>query len=120
MSSHARITYEADDAERDEAADDARVLEVDVVEGGGAVPHPRVAHADRVGEVVLFVLWDGGVCGVGDSEHGIIVILCRDADAAAVADDGDAGRAVVKMPASKVRKNYRAIRQDVAQEMERK
>ena len=69
-------TYEADDPERHEAAHDSRVLEVDVVEGRGAVPHPRVAHADRVGEVVLLVLrvggGDRGICGV--EEHGIIIL----------------------------------------------
>ena len=97
-------TYEADDPEGDEAADDPRVLEVDVVEGGGAVPDQRVAHADEVGDV-LFVLWIGcdgdGVRGVAatDLVHGAILLrLCR---RRAVAEDGDAGRAVVEMPASK-------------------
>ena len=103
-------TYEADDPEGDEAADDPRVLEVDVVEGGGAVPHQRVAHADEARDV-LFVLWEGrgdgdggerGVRGVADLVHGAILHLSR--RRAAVADaDGDAGRAVVEMPASQKR-----------------
>ena len=103
-------TYEADDPERDEAADDPRVLKVDVIEGGGAVPHQRVAHADEACDV-LFVLWEGrdgdggggGVRAVADLVHGAILNLCR---RRAVADaDRDAGRAVVEMPASK-KKRY--------------
>ena len=98
-------TYEADDPEGDEAADDPRVLEVDVVEGGGAVPHQRVAHADEARDV-LFVLWIGcedRLRGVADLVHGVAILcqLCRRRRAAVADADGDAGRAVVEMPASK-------------------
>ena len=92
-------TYEADDSERDEAADDARVLKVDVVEGGGAVPHPRVPHADGVEgdvgrrRVAVFVLRIDVCGGVVNREHGVVIV------AAAVVDDGEAGRgSMVKMP----------------------